>query len=476
MSVAERYGGAKRVLDWWRRSRAYPEAETLGREERMKRAKRFVLVVICGGVLTGLTGVETSCAPPPMPMRVQPVKANDFLNTMGVGIHHIQGIDSIEAIEAGLLYTGIRNVRDDGTHNPRLIADLCAIHSATGAMVDELPVVDADPNNIALTKAEYDGLASCGAMLAAEGPNEPNNFNFQYNGATCSVRGSFVPCAAFMSAEYAMVHSDLALAGKQLWDMTEPGAEPDNVHLQFLQGFADVANLHNYVRGNHQRSVARNQAWLAESTTSGPWDNLAGEYCRSTWRKGFAATPFGSACDAIPKVTTETGWPTDGSITPDQQGKLLTNVYLSAAKLNWRNTFVFMLFDESQGPWGFFASSDGTSNVKPKPLGIYTHNLTSILADTSSAFTPAIASYSIVNSSITVHDLLIQKSSGLHELAIWDDRPVGDGADDVIVRLGESFATVKVYDITLGSGPVQTLNKVNSVQLILTDHAMIIEF
>ena len=437
----------------------------------MKRKTTFLLVMLCGGLLMGLRGPSWA-----QNWIGHPVKANDFLNTMGVCTHHIQGIESTATIEAGLRYTGIRNIREDGTHNTALIADLCTIHSATGAMVVELPIVDADPNNIALTKAQYDQLASSGAMLAAEGPNEPNNFNFKYHGATCSTGGSFAPCAAYMSAELAMVHGDSALAGKQLWDMTEPGAEPDNVNLQFLSGFADVANLHNYVKGNNQRSVADNQAWLAESTAGGPWDNLAGEYCRSTWNKGFTATPFGSACDAIPKVTTETGWPTDGSITPDQQGKLLTNVYLSAVKLGWRNTFVFMLFDESQGPWGFFTSSNGTSTVNPKPLGTYTHNLTSILADTSSAFTPTPMNYSIASEPVTVHDLLMQKSGGLHELAVWDDRPVGEGSDKVRVNLGGSCATVNVYDITLGSTPIHTLKNVSSVPLTLTDHAMVVEF
>ena len=66
---------------------------------------------------------------------------------MGVCTHHIQGIESTAAIEAGLRYTGIRNIREDGTYNTALIADLCTIHSATGAMVVELPIVDADPNN-----------------------------------------------------------------------------------------------------------------------------------------------------------------------------------------------------------------------------------------------------------------------------------------------------------------------------------------
>ena len=69
-----------------------------------------------------------------------------------------------------------------------------------------------------------------------------------------------------------MVKGDPMLAGMQVWDQTEPGAEPDNTGLQFLtvpsgQGtiesagtvFADVANLHNYVMGNGQKTIADNQ-------------------------------------------------------------------------------------------------------------------------------------------------------------------------------------------------------------------------
>ena len=174
---------------------------------------------------------------------------------------------------------------------------------------------DSDPNNIAATQAEYERLAACGAMLAAEGPNEPNNFKFNYKGKTCSTHGSFLPCAQYMAAEYAMVKGDPELARMQVWDQTEPGAEPDNVGIQFLtvpsgQGtielagtvFADVANLHNYVMGNGQKTIADNQAWNAESTAGGPWDGLVGEYCNTTW-KGYAATPLASC--TMPKVTTE---------------------------------------------------------------------------------------------------------------------------------------------------------------------------
>ena len=126
------------------------------------------------------------------------MRASDFLNTLGADTHLIQGLETPAAVIAGLRYTGVRNLRDDATRDTSKIAKLCAIHRATGAMVDELPIVDSDPNNIANTRAEYEQLAACGAMLAAEGPNEPNNFNFNYNGKSCSTRGSFLPCAQYM--------------------------------------------------------------------------------------------------------------------------------------------------------------------------------------------------------------------------------------------------------------------------------------
>ena len=40
--------------------------------------------------------------------------------------------------------------------------------------------------DIAASLAEYETLAAAGALLAAEGPNEPNNWHVTYQGATSS--------------------------------------------------------------------------------------------------------------------------------------------------------------------------------------------------------------------------------------------------------------------------------------------------
>jgi hypothetical protein len=232
-------------------------------------------------------------SPSPSPMRTaepgMAIRANDFLNSLGAGTHDIQGLDNAAQIESALEYTGIRNIRDDATHNtggPASVGDLCAIHVATGAMVDELPIVDSDSNNIADTQAEYEQLAACGAMLYAEGPNEPNNEPFYYQSKQCNAGSTFAPCAAYMQALYSMVHSDPKLAGMQVVGMTEVGAEPDNVGLQFLTvpagsgsdvssgtTFADIANCHNYVQGNRSAGtkLIDNHARYAETIArSGP--------------------------------------------------------------------------------------------------------------------------------------------------------------------------------------------------------------
>ena len=132
------------------------------------------------------------------------MRANDFLNTLGAATHLVQGIQDYGTIIAGLRYTGIRNIREDATHDASRYAALCSIHSATGALVDQLPIVDADSRSIRDTQIEYEALAACGALLQAEGPNEPNNFPFKYLGKTCSTSGSFAPCARYMADEYAM--------------------------------------------------------------------------------------------------------------------------------------------------------------------------------------------------------------------------------------------------------------------------------
>ncbi len=356
------------------------------------------------------------------------VRACDFLNSIGVCTHITQGEDSPDKVAKCLAYAGIREVRDDGSTNPKTLQSFIDVHRASGAKVVLLPV----NGNIAASLEEYETLAAAGALLAVEGPNEPNNFRVTYKGAKSSTTTS-MPVALFQRDLYAAVKADAKLAGIPVFHASEAGgSEPDNCGLQFLTipsgastlvpvgtKFADYANTHNYVCGHGLKGITQdNIAWNAEDPTlNGTWDGLWVEYGHTWWGKGFDGYTK-DQLKKLPRVTTETGWNTrignggnGTAISEAEQGKLFLNLYLSAFKRDWSYTFIYMLHDSrSQGDWGFVRH-----DYSYKASATYLHNLTTILADNSSAFTPGKIEYTISDQPATVHDLLLQKSNGTFE-------------------------------------------------------------
>jgi hypothetical protein len=407
------------------------------------------------------------------------VRANDFLNSIGVCTHMTQGADNPTNVATSLSYTGIRNIRDDGSTNTATLQKFITVHNSSGAKVSLLSV----NGNIAASLSEYEMLVAAGALLAAEGPNEPNNWPVTYNGQTSSTSTS-MPVAKFQKDLYAAVKADSKLTSIPVFHSSESGgSEPDNCGLQFLTipngagtlmadgtMYADYANTHNYICGNLS-GIVDNTAWQCEDPVlNGPWDGLYKEYGHTWWGSGFNGYTT-AQLPSVPRVTTETGWMTQGTnaLTEAQQGKLFLNLYLSAYKRGWSYTFIYMLHDDAgQGYWGF---------VRPdysyKLSATYLHNMTTILSDNTSSFTPGILNYSIPGEPATVHDLLIQKSNGTFELAVWSEK--ASGTNSVTVNLGATYSTVKLYDPTIGTSVQQTLSNVSSVPLTLSDHPMVLE-
>jgi hypothetical protein len=414
------------------------------------------------------------------------IKTNDFLNSIGVCTHISQGEDNPAKVAQALSYTGIRAVRDDGSKNPKTLQSFIDVHQASGARLVLLPV----NGDIAASIEEYETLAAAGALLAVEGPNEPNNFRVIYKGEKSSKTTS-LPIAHFQADLYAAVKADPKLAGIPVFHSSEAGgSEPENCGLQFLTiptgagtlmpdgtKYADFANTHNYVCGHNLKGITEdNIAWNAEDPTlKGQWDGMVAEYGHTWWGKGFNGYS-NAELEKLPRVTTETGWNTraghggnKNAISEEEQGKLFLNLYLDACKRGWSFTFIYMLRDsKGQGYWGLIGN-DYTN----KPSATYLHNLTTILADKSSSFAPGKVNYAIPNKPATVHDLLMQKSTGPFELAVWAEQ--AKGITDVTVQLGAAYASVKVYDPTVGVMPIKTLENVSSVPLTLSDHAFIVE-
>jgi len=418
---------------------------------------------------------ESGTAPVGDDTGVQAVSAATFLGSIGVCVHVTQGVDAPAASATAMAYAGIRNLRDDGAAGT--VASWIAMYKQAGVRTNFLPVTDL-PTEISIAKQ----LQAAGALLSIEGPNEPNNFPVTYGGQTSSST-TFVPVADFQRDLYAAVRAEPTLAGIPVFHSSEAGgSEPDDVGLQFLTippdagttmpagtAYADYANTHNYVCG-HSGQLVDNVCWDAvDPTLNGDWDGLYVEYGH-TWNGGFPGYTD-PQLDTLPRVSTETGWVTQGTgaITEEQQARIFLNLYLSAYKRGWSYTFIYMLRDDPvQGYWGLFDTS-----YTAKTSGTYLHNLTTLLADAAAAPTGKL-DYTVPNEPATVHDLLLQRSDGSFALAIWDEHPAG-GTDTVTVDLTKPRSSVVVYDPTTGTTATQTLANASSVPLTLTDHPVILD-
>lgn len=404
---------------------------------------------------------------------VAAVSAADFLDSLGVNTHVDQGYDARSYIEP-LRYMGIREVRD-GTRN--LAADIM-IHQVTGVRF-ALIFAGGEISDVTHTATT---LAAAGALLAVEGPNEPNNFPITYQGKKGGgINGTWMPVAEYQRDMYQAMKASPILRQYPVFGPSETGAEPENVGLQFLTipdkadtllpagtRFADYANVHNYVCGTANR-LGDNQAWnAADPTLNASWDGVYGNY-GVTWHKRFHGYT-GPDLVTLPKVSTETGWDTQANPGGQhKQGAVLTNTYLAQFKRGWRYTFIYELRD-NEGGAGKQGLYDG---LTPKLSATYIHNLTSVLADRSAPGKLGRLDYKIIDEPATVHDLLLQKSTGQFELVVWDERAAG--SDSVTISLRAPAAVIQVYDIVAGNQPVQTLHNARSVQLSLTDHAVVLE-
>jgi hypothetical protein len=409
---------------------------------------------------------------------VAAVRARDFLDSIGVCTHIGQGIDNASQSAAALAYAGIRNIRDDG--NPGHLQDWISVHKQAGVRV-VLTWSGPDDDAMSSLISTSRQLAAAGALLAMEGPNEPNNWAVTYRGQKSQADSTFIPVANWQRDFYSKVKSDPVLKRYPVFHSSEAGgSEPDNVGLQYLTipagagtrmpdgtRYADYANVHNYIC--RRPGIIDNMAWLNADPLFYDWtDGIYVEYGK-TWRKGFAGYSDADLM-TLPRVTTETGWATGGSgLTQEQQGRLYLNMYLAQFKQGFKYTFIYMLRDAggSDAGYGIFEA-----DYHPKLSATYLHNLTTILSDNGSA-RPGRLSYSIPNRPATVHDLLLQKSSGAFELVVWSEK--ANGTNSVTVDLGGAHTSVKVYDPTIGTSPIRTFRNAGSVQLTLSDHPVVIE-
>jgi len=149
----------------------------------------------------------------------------------------------------------------------------------------------------------------------------------------------------------------------------------------------------------------------------------------------------------------------------------LMSLYLAQFKRGYAHTSVYLLRDRTDEggnqSFGFYKA-----DYSPRKAAIYLHNLTTILADKGILAKPGQLDFTIADQPETVHDLLLQRSDGTFQLVVWDERL--SGQDRVTVHFGDTHASVRTYDPTIGVEPVQTLSNLRSLEITLSDHPIVI--
>lgn len=415
------------------------------------------------------------------PTRATAVSVSDFLSSIGVCSAISRRGETLENTINAVKYLGVRWIRA-GYESDIPVEDLIELHRKTGVKFSYGLMSGGTDIPRLLRGARQ--LAQADALIALEGNNEPNNWGITYHGEPGGRDLSWLPVAKLQRDLYRAVKSDPLLKKYPVWNITESGAETDNVGLQFLTiprgagclmpdgtRYADYANCHNYMTHPSWPGLHDNQTWIAADPTSAcRVDGLYGNYGR-TWLKGYPGYSEQELL-TLPRVTTETGVTIEGVFTERIQALLYLSVYLAQFKRGWKYTSIYLLRDRvdeaGNQTFGFFRP-----DYSPRLSAIYLHNLTTILNDEKPLRKPVTLTYSIPDQPETVHDLLLQKSSGVLLLVIWDERFTG-GQDEVVVNLGETFRVVRIYDPTQGTTPVKIISRVNRVQLTLSDHPLIL--
>ncbi len=410
------------------------------------------------------------------------VRAGDFLRSIGANSSISRRGETLRDTINAAKYIGLGWIRA-GYEGDIPIKDLVDLHTQAGVRFSY--GLGSGGADIPRLLAGGRQLAAAGALLALEGPNEPNNWGVTYGGEAGGGRApSWLAVAKLQRDLYQAVKGDPALKEYSVWSISENGAETDNVGLQFLTvpagagclmpdgtRYADAANVHNYIYHPNSPGLEDNKTWnAADPSPACKVDGLYGNY-GSTWAHHYPGYS-NTALVKLPRVTTETGGAISGVITEEIHALNLLSMYLDQFKRGWSDTDVYLLRDRSDEAgnqqFGFYRP-----DYTPRKAAVYLHNLTTILADRGSLKTLGKLNYSIPNEPATVHDLLLQKSSGAFELVVWDEQV--SGTSSVKVSLGRAYPSVKVYDPTVGTTPTQTLRHVTSLPLTLSDHPVVIE-
>ncbi|KQT60679.1 MULTISPECIES: carbohydrate-binding domain-containing protein [unclassified Aureimonas] len=390
------------------------------------------------------------------------VRVSDLIDTMGVATH-IDYTDGqyrdIDADIAALKFLGINHVRD-AAPNPASDAfgqGHLADAAKAGLKFTFVVQGNVDPE-VVVGRLHQFAAAHPGAITGIEGPNEVNNWPVTYRGLTGTAGAQ-----AYQAALFDAVNADPLLKNIPVLGFTDYPVHASD---------SDWNNIHPYPKnGDQPRDTVVAEAKAQAAIDPG---------------KGFAITEGGYHTSL--SADRNGGWE---GVDEATQAKLTLNMYMDAAQQGSKITNLYQLLDaypdhkgggDQESHFGMFRL-DGSA----KPVATAIHNFTTILRDaggSAGGFKAGSLDYSVSGLPSTGHTYLMQKSDASFQIIAWNEPDIWDQAANraiaaptstVTVSLGKTFETVQVFDPLKGTGAIQTLHNVSSVQLGLTDHPLVLQ-
>jgi hypothetical protein len=135
-------------------------------------------------------------------------------------------------------------------------------------------------------------------------------------------------------------------------------------------------------------------------------------------------------------------------------------------KLGDAKMYFYALFDDGSGNYGLM-----NANGSSKPAGAALHNLMTILADPGISGSASLA-YSVTGSTANDNAVLIHKSTGPFELAVWNEI---DAPHPITVKLAAVASRISLYDPTKSSAANRTLSNARTISFTVPNHPLIVE-
>jgi hypothetical protein len=363
------------------------------------------------------------------------ISAAAVLNSVGVNTHFDSlkhGYENLPVAEAAIKYLGVKNLRDSAQSSMDLTL-WPKVTAATGAhfadyMGRNSPAVDQTDLGYVPT------LAKKGVLNYVEGGDENDT------AIAVSLGNSIAWTANFQKQVYSIGHS----LGLPVINMSFGAGwtADNNWHGNYdkvgdLSAYADYANAHTYP------NVGQTPAAAIKMLNA---DALLAARSRKV-------------------ITTEIGWDANKFSTAAIANYVLDAVF-DGIKQNDVKMYFYALFDDGSGNYGLM-----NANGTPKPAGAALHNLTTILADPAPS-SAASLNYSVTGSAANDNAVLIHKSTGPFELAVWNEL---DAPHAITVNLATVASRISLYDPIKGTAAMRSIANTRTITFTVPNHPVIVE-